>query len=260
MKIFFINLFLLIFFPIAIYAQSFNDLQQALQASEKARSLSIITDDTGIKHLPPEIGKLVNLEELKIACLESLEDLPAEIGYLKNLKYLIMDNGNGCQMNVLIPESIGELSNLKVLNLYGALDQKGLELGALQSQAKPLPKSFNNLANLEELNLGRNGLASVPMQIASLENLKILTLDYNDIHVIPDFIGNLKNLRILSLIGNGGIKLPPSLSNIKGLKVNMGNNHLSIKDQEKLKLQFPNIIFSFENDYDDSISNEETPK
>jgi Leucine-rich repeat (LRR) protein len=260
MKIRFLIPFLLVFFPGIIYAQSFNDLQQALQAPEKVRSLSIETDNMGIKHLPAELGKLVNLEELRIACLESLEDLPKEIGNLKKLKYLILDNGNGCQMNVLIPESIGDLHNLKVLNLFGALDSRQIESEASQSQAKVLPEAIRQLVNLEELNLGRNGITSIPAQVASLHKLRKLSLDYNEIHKLPAFIGSLKNLCELSLLGNGGVELPLSLSNLKGLKIGMGNNRLSIKDQEKLKRLFPKATFSFENAYDDANANEEPSK
>lgn len=92
--------FLLFFLSSTTNANSFNDLQSALRAPDKATNLSITRANNKIKHLPPELGKLVNLKKLEIACLEKLEDLPAEIGNLKKLEYLILDNGNGCVMNV----------------------------------------------------------------------------------------------------------------------------------------------------------------
>ncbi len=104
------------------------------------------------------------------------------------------------------------------------------------------------------MDLGRNGIKGIPSQIASLQKLKRLALDYNDIHELPPFVGNLKNLRELSVCGNGGIKLPKSLSNLNGLKIFMGNNYLKIKDQEKLRRLFPKAIFSFENEFDDGVS------
>ena len=60
-----------------------------------------------------------------------------------------------------------------------------------------------------------------------------------------------KNLQELSVCGNGGIELPKSLSNLNGLKIFMENNHLKIKDQEKLRRLFPKATFSFENEYDE---------
>jgi Leucine-rich repeat (LRR) protein len=107
------------------------------------------------------------------------------------------------------------------------------------------------------LDLGRNGLRSVPAQVASLRKLKRLGLDYNDLREIPAFVGNLKNLEELSLRSNGGVKLPQTLSNIKGLRVSMGNNSLKLRDQRVLRSRFPDLVFSFENEFDDGAANEE---
>src|SRR6266704_2427692 len=160
-----------------MHAESFDSFEQALVAPEKATTLSIKKYDLAIKHLPSQLGTLINLVELDISCLENLEDLPSEIGDLKKL-----------------------------------------------------------------------------------EKLKRLALDFNDIHELPPFVGNLKNLQELSVCANGGIKLPKSLSNLNGLKIFMGNNSLKIKDQKKLRRLFPKATFSFENEFDDSAANEETPK
>ncbi len=244
-------------------AESFDSLEQAFVAPEKATTLSITKYDPAIKHLPSQLGTLINLVELDISCLENLEDLPSEIGNLKKLEKLIIDNGNGCQMNISLPDSIGNLSNLKVLRLYGALaptDLSDTNKPIQPSKVKSLPGTIGKLQNLEELDLGRNAIKGIPPQIASLQKLKKLALDYSDIHELPSFVGNLKNLQELSVCGNGGIKLPKSLSNLNGLKIFMGNNHLKIKDQEKLRRLFPKATFSFENGYDDSAANEETPK
>jgi hypothetical protein len=245
-----------------VNAMSFdnNNIGKALRSPEKATRLSIRGDDA-IKHLPSQLGTLINLVELKISCFENLEDLPIEIGNLKKLEKLIIDNGNGCQMNVTIPESIGGLTSLKVLRLYGALDSSRKQYekpGSLFSQVKSLPGTLEKLQNLEELDLGRNGIKAVPSQIASLHKLKKLTLDYNDIHELPAFIGNLNNLQELSIFANRGVTLPQSLSNLNGLKIFMGVNKLTLKDQENLRSRFPKVIFSFENgEYDDADNNEE---
>ena len=264
-------------FTSIMHAESFDSFEQALVAPEKATTLSILCCvdlskdgkevgetkyDPAIKHLPSQLGTLINLVELDISCLENLEDLPSEIGNLKKLEKLIIDNGNGCQMNISLPESIGNLSNLKVLRLYGALDPTPSDTNEPipPSKVKSLPGTIGNLQNLEELDLGRNRIKSIPSQIASLQKLRRLALDYNEIHEVPSFVGNLKNLQELSVCGNGGIKLPKSLSNLNGLKIFMGNNHLKIKDQEKLRRLFPKATFSFEDEYDGSTANEETPK
>jgi len=244
-----------------MHAESFDSFEQAFVAPEKVTTLSITKYDPVIKHLPSQLGTLMNLVELDISCLENLEDLPSEIGNLKKLEKLIIDNGNGCQMNISVPESIGDLSNLKVLRLYGALDPTDLsDRNKPTSKVKSLPGTIGKLQNLEELDLGRNRIKSIPSQIASLQKLKRLALDHNDIDELPAFVGNLKNLQELSVCDNGGIKLPTSLSNLNGLKIFMGNNSLKIKDQKKLRRLFPKATFSFENEFDDSAANEETPK
>jgi Leucine-rich repeat (LRR) protein len=204
------------------------------------------------------LGTLVNLEALELACLENLEDLPEEIGKLRKLEELIIDNGNGCAMNVSLPRSIGELSNLRVLRLYGALDGReiGSEVSARTSQSKRLPDTLAKLQKLEELDLGRNGIRSV----ASLRGLKKLALDYNAIREVPSFVGGLKNLEELSLNANGGARLPQSLSALKGLKVFMGNNRLTLREQKSLRARFPVAVFSFENEYDDDAANQEPPR
>jgi Leucine-rich repeat (LRR) protein len=245
-----------------MHAESFDSFEQAFVAPEKATTLSIKKYDPAIKHLPSQLGTLINLVELDISCLETLKDLPSEIGDLTKLEKLVIDNGNSCQMNISLPESIGNLSNLKELRLYGALDARDNDSDkpTPRSKVKNLPGTIGKLQNLEVLDLGRNGIKDIPSQVGSLHKLKRLALDYNEIHELPAFVGNLKNLQELSVCSNGGIKLPKSLSNLNGLKIFMGNNYLKIKDQKKLCSLFPKTTFSFENEYDDSAANEEAPK
>ena len=239
--------------------QAFESLEQALRSPEKVKRLVLQNEDPETRHLTPRLGSLVNLEALELACLEKLEDLPEEIGALRKLEELIIDNGNGCRMNVSLPRSIGRLENLRVLRLYGALDPREDESGvsARAAESKPLPDTLANLRGLEELDLGRNGLRSVPAQVGSLGRLKKLGLDYNDIRALPSFVGNLSNLSELSLRSNGGVKLPQSLADIKGLRLFMGNNRLTLQDQRRLRTQFPDAVFSFENEFDDDAANEQ---
>ena len=232
----------------------FDNLAQALKSPEEVTQLSI-RDDHNLKHFPSKFSSLINLKELNISCLDSLEDLPADIGRLTKLERIVIDNGNGCGMNLSIPASIGELNNLKVLTLFGALDPT--DQPESLSKVKSLPATIANLHNLQELDLGRNRLKSVPAEIGNLKNLKKLGLDYNDIHEIPSSFGELSNLKKLSVCSNGGIKLPESLSKISGLKIAMGNNYLKLKDQDELRRRFPQATFNFVNEYDDAAANEE---
>ena len=242
---------------------AFDSLEKALREPEKVKRLAIQEGvDLEMKHLPPGLGRLVNLEALELACLEKLEDLPEELGQLQKLEELVIDNGNGCSMNVRLPRSVGRLANLRVLRLYGALDGRdvGAEDPARNAPSKPLPDTLAELQRLEELDLGRNGISTVPRVVASLRGLKKLSLDYNEIRELPSFVGDLPNLRELSINANGGVSLPQSLAKLKGLKVFMGNNRLKLRGQKALRARFPNAVFSFENEYDDDAANEEAPK
>ncbi|HVF45841.1 MAG TPA: hypothetical protein VM936_22625 [Pyrinomonadaceae bacterium] len=241
------------------HGQAAESLAEAFRAPARVKRLVLQSEDQESKHLPGRLGELVNLEVLEIACLERLEDLPEEIGELRKLRELVIDNGNGCSMNVRLPSSVGRLESLRILRLYGALDGRDLDAegGAATPASKPLPETLGNLARLEELDLGRNGLTAVPPQVASLRGLKKLGLDYNDIRVLPSFVGNLTGLRELSLNSNGGVRLPGSLANLKGLRIFMGNNKLTLREQRSLRTRFPSAVFNFENEFDDDAANEE---
>lgn len=241
---------------------AFQSLEEALRAPERARRLAIspqTEEQQKVRHLPPGLGRLVNLEALELSCLESLEDLPEEIGRLRKLQELVIDNGNGCSMNVSLPRSIGQLENLRVLRLYGALDPRDIERPR-RGRAKALPDTLGDLRRLEELDLGRNGIGSLPPQVAALRRLKKLSLDYNEIRELPAFVGDLTSLEELSLNSNGGVRLPASLARVKGLKVHMGNNRLTLREQRALRARFPAATFFFENEYDDDAANQEAPK
>lgn len=236
-------------------ANVFDSFTKAFQSPEKVRCLNpnFEDDELNMKRLPPGLKNLVNLEVFSFGCLEKLETLPDEIGNLRKLEELIIDNGNGCSMSVAIPASIGKLEKLRVLRLYGAIEANG--------KAKKLPASIARLRKLEVLDLARNGLSIVPAQIAALPNLKILRLEYNSLRAVPAFIGNFKNLKELSLDSNGKLAdLPVSLAKLKGLKVSMGNDSLKLAEQKRLRARFPQAVFSFEDESDDSAANETKPK
>ncbi|HXP50056.1 MAG TPA: hypothetical protein VN922_08885 [Bacteroidia bacterium] len=246
----------------SINGTAYTSLRKALLKPDRVISLHLSPSGEGvtpneIKHLPTQIGTLTNLKELQISCLEYLQNLPSEIGNLKSLERLIINNGNGCMMNVSIPTSIGNLTNLKELTLYGAIDnsfdsvERDTTTYDSRFELKELPQTIASLQNLEVLDLGRNGLKKIPPQVFVLHKLRILRLDYNSISEIPSSISNLINLEELSLVSITQVKLPKSMKTLKGLKVFLGYRTLEepskkeLADEEKLKEEFPNIIFSF---------------
>lgn len=278
---------LFIFSSFAAHADTYKSLSEALAAPEKVTRLNLgdivdelaeptepdapepeISSDMTLKHLPAAIGSLINLKELQITGLEALEDLPAEIGNLKALESILIDNGNGYRMNISLPESIGNLTQLKTLRLYGALDARAFDEGMSEEEnavnenaelakVKKLPQALAKLKNLEILDLGRNGLSELPPQVASLTSLTNLSLDHNEISELPEFVGNLKNLKYLAINSNGKTKLPDSLKNLKGLNISIGGASLLPKDQQDLCKRFPDAIFEFSSEYEDETTYEE---
>ena len=132
--------------------------------------------------------------------------IPESIGNLVNLRYLNLMNN---QLTGNIPESIGNLGNLD--NLY--LNDNQL--------TGDIPESIGNLVNLTRLYLYNNQLTGgIPESIGNLGNLTRLYLYNNQLTGdIPESIGNLVNLSYLYLMNNqltGGI--PDSFMNLAKLE------------------------------------------
>jgi leucine-rich repeat protein SHOC2 len=108
-----------------------------------------------------------------------------------------------CELTML-PESIGNLSDLTSLNLHG-------------NKLTILPESMEKLSNLVELSLGTNQLTSLPKSICKLTSLTSLVLSRNQLTNLPEKISNLSNLTRLYLVGNLLTSLPDSLSSLSNL-------------------------------------------
>ncbi len=199
------------------------------------------------------IAKHPNLTVLTINCLENLKELPDSIGKLRKLKELKIDNGNGCSMNPVIPDSIGDLTALEKLTLYGAQDPRGK--GPQPSARHSFPSAMSKLKKLVYLDLGRNALDEIPIFVKDLSHLKEFRFQWNmKLKSIPQFISNLRELTTLKLDSNGLEDLPDFLSTMPKLKfISLGNNckiTQSNTKMESLKKRFPNISFDFSDVYD----------
>lgn len=103
--------------------------------------------------------------------------LPETIGQLKNLEVLDLN-----QVELYrLPESIGELTALKELHLAN-------------NQLYELPKSFAQLQNLEVLDISFNCFGEFPMEVLACKKLKNLNIGSNRLSHIPDEISQLQEL------------------------------------------------------------------
>ena len=118
-----------------------------------------------------------------------------------------------------IPPELGELSNLKALELHG------------HRLTGEIPPELGDLSNLESLRLGGNRLTGeIPPELGELSNLVSLDLHGNWLTgEIPPELGDLSNLEWLALSGNsltGGI--PPELGDLSNLdELELGGNSLT---------------------------------
>jgi len=194
-----------------------------------------------------------DLEVLSISCLDSLKALPDSIGKLTKLKELNIDNGNGCTMNPVMPESVGNLRALEKLVLYGAQDPQGP--GDQPKVRHPFPRSLSQLKNLTDLDLGRNGLEQIPSFVQDLPHLKILEFRANDhLKEVPAFLSNLRELTTLNLDSDGLTDLPTFLNSLPKLThITLGDNCKITQNAAKvreLKRKFPKVSFDFTNEFD----------
>lgn len=204
----------------------------------------------------PQIALHPDLESLSMECLEELTALPDSIGTLTKLKVLKIDNGNGCSMNPVIPESIGNMQALERLTLYGAQDPSAGErkTSKVLKQRHPLPASMSQLKQLRYLDLGRNSLGEIPDFVKDLPNLEEFRFEYNELKTIPRWMGSMQSLKRLDLGANDLTDLPDFLAQLKNLQsIKLGMNCAITQDSAKvasLKKRFPKVKFDLEEEYD----------
>ena len=114
-----------------------------------------------------------------------------------------------------LPPEIGELSNLRELNLS-------------KNKLTTLPEEFGKLKNLTKLNLSRNQLTKLPPQIGNLYELVAFDLSFNKLVTLPCTLGKLINLKVLDIIGNQLIRLPQEIGTLLNL------NYLELEGNTKL--------------------------
>jgi Leucine-rich repeat (LRR) protein len=163
-----------------------------------------LRQDTAIKTIPPEIGRLTGLDYLRIR-KTSIRGLPAEIGLLTSLARLELDSN----MLECLPEEIGSLRNLLCLWVNG-------------NRLSHLPRSLCNLHSLGVLYAHNNRLTELPDGFCRLSKLEILYLTDNRLRAVPEDIGQMSGLRQLVLADNMLTTLP---STVVKLNVRTGVMH-----------------------------------
>lgn len=174
--------------------------------------LSEILELNQISGSPSSWGEWENdrLVELNMSN-QNITELPENLGYLAELKYLVFNNNQ----ITTIPSSIEFLVNLDSLDLSN---------NVLTS----LPTGFSELEDLKFLNLSENEFEIYPTVIDSIFSLNILNLENNYIESLSDNINNLNNLNSLIISNNNIQQLPEDLSALINLNyLDISNNNIS---------------------------------
>ena len=167
--------------------------------------------------LPPELGRLADLEWLDLHQNQLRGTIPSELSSLSNLQTLWF---SGNQIVGPIPPELGRLSRLR----YLGLSENQLTGG--------IPAELGNLSDLRSLVLSDNQLSGlIPSWLVRLRNLKHLVLPENRLHgSIPAALGRLTRLTWLALSDNQLLgAIPPELGNLRRLSIMYisGSNHFT---------------------------------
>jgi Leucine-rich repeat (LRR) protein len=162
--------------------------------------------------IPPSLWKLTNLRKFSLSLHHRGVGyhLPDGIGNLVELEYLHIFNSN----ILWIPSSIGKLKKLKKCHLVN------------NRKLHRIPEEFQDLINLEVLDLRASGVSSLP-PMGKLQKLKKLNLHnknrnhllVEDNHLLREDMGSLPSLEELK-IGNASIQtLPHWIGNFQHLRL-----------------------------------------
>eukprot|EP01033_Poteriospumella_lacustris_P006793 gene6794-4898_t len=159
--------------------------------------------------IPEALWAIGGLQSVDLSTNDLVGPLPAAIGDTTPL-LTTLHLANNPQFGGSLPESLGALAQLSVLNL-----QSCALTGAL-------PGGLWNLTQLTQLILSSNALqGTLPMAIGQLQRLLLLHLDGNGLHgALPSSLGALATLRQLVLADNDWAStIPASLGALSRLTV-----------------------------------------
>ena len=193
-----------------------------IQTDDEGRVIGIYLSDNNLKgELPPELGRLSQLEWLGLANNELSGLIPPELGDLYNLRILVLFNND---LTGPIPYQLGKLQELLEMYLEG------------NRLSGPIPAQLGDLRKLYFLNLTDNELSGdIPSSLGNLQELRDLHIAANDLSgPIPRELGDLSKLKRLDIRDNdltGGDFIDLRLDDLDDLSfLDIGGNRIDGRD------------------------------
>ncbi len=215
-----------------------NQIQEIPDDIEKLKQLtSLDISFNKLDKISANLSELVNINEININGNpdSAFESLCASFSsynrpvYITTRKSYIPFYKFGLNVYVdtnltVIPEEIGNLKNLRELNLSG-------------SKVSKIPNSIEKCVGLKILNLGHTRLTGIDLNIGKVKNLTSLNLAMNEIKVIPAEICSLQSLESLSLASNAISRIPTEIDKMESLQsLDLSNNKISFLPVSLAKL------------------------
>src|SRR3990170_4773831 len=103
----------------------------------------------------------------------------------------------------------------------------------LSRNDKVFEANFEYGDEVRQLNISKNGMKNIPLEILNLQKLVVLQCQYNKLTFIPSSVGNLKFIRYLNLSFNNFIQFPIEITHLSKLVyLNLRNNKIKIIPEE----------------------------
>ncbi|XP_048133383.1 disease resistance protein RUN1-like isoform X2 [Rhodamnia argentea] len=222
----------------------------------------ILENCDSLAEIDPSIGDVKRLVSLNLRYCGSLQVLPAQLGELRELEELLVDETDiqeipecigslvklktlsavGCRLLTRVPSSLRHLVNLLTLNMKNCkilpqLLDSFQALGGLQRLSLEyccklgrIPPSIAKLGELFELDLSHTIIDELPESMGELKKLKILRISHSKIKKLPRAIGELKSLQELHASGCSELEgqIPREISGLSSLKtLRLGGKKIS---------------------------------
>lgn len=185
-----------------------------------------------------KVRKFKKLTEMQVMVLENnaIADLPAEIGYMKNL-FILSSKKNKI---IYIDPAIARCGNLMYLELYNTkLDSlprslkslRSLELlriGANESDTLRIPEELTYLRGLRDLQFFDCNLYRLPADMQNFDAMERMVLAGCKLDSLPENFGFMRKLKHLDLQNNALQVLPASFTKLRNLEyLSLKNNRLT---------------------------------